>query len=176
MKDLLFHNFPFTKESTGLLNRVLDVMKTHNGATRRSEGLLCWNRTLEIAHSFLFSNRNNAVIERCVRHHALVTQAKLHCMEVTAVLSSSHLLRQRTRKHAGKETCEHRFLQKVSWKSKFLTPDQLVHMPSFQKDGHPHQKTSSSQSPKARKPTDLELTFKDKKCVLEVNNVCSKGI
>lgn len=96
-------------------------METHNRAPRGSEGLSCRKRTVEIAWSFLFSNRNNAVI-KCVCHHVLVTQVKLHCMEVlevTVVFSSSHLLRQRTqKKQAGMATREQRFPHKASGKSK----------------------------------------------------------
>lgn len=135
MKDLLFHSFPFTQESTGLLNRVLDVMETHNRAPRRSEGLSCWKRTLEIASSFLFSNSNNAVV-KCVCHHVLVTQVKFYRMEifeVTVILGSSHLLRQRTQKHAEKETREQRFLQEVSWKSKFMHTTSIITPASFPK-------------------------------------------
>lgn len=121
-------------------------METHNRAPRGSEGLLCWKRTLEIARSFLFSNRNNAVI-KCVCHHVLVTQVKLHCMEffeVTVVLSSSHLLRQRTQKHAGKGDVSKDFCRKHLGKATSCTPHQSLQVPSFQKDGHPHWKTSSS--------------------------------
>lgn len=76
-------------------------METHNGASRWSERISCWKRSLETVCSFLFSNRNDTVI-KCVRHHILVTQVKLNRMrvsEVTVVLSSSHLLKQHKNTH-----------------------------------------------------------------------------
>lgn len=158
MKDLLFHSLPFTQESTGLLNRVLDVMETHNGASRGSEGISCWKRSLEIVFSLLFPNRNDTMI-KCVRHHVLVTQVKLNCMrvsEVAVVLSSSHLLKQRTQKHTGKKTSETRSetrqnLQKVACKSS-CTPIQFSQVSEgmdIPSDVHPFrwmdiQQTSSS--------------------------------
>lgn len=145
-------------------------METHNRASGGSEGLSYGKRTLEVAHFFLTSNRNNAVI-RCVCHHVSVTSVKLSCMEffeATVVLSSSHLLREGTQKYAGKEACKQRLLQKVSWKRKPNTHHTNPHMCQVSKriDIHTGRHPVVPKSTETHRFRTIHIAFKNKTCMV----------